>query len=401
MVSAHCAATTAERWQDVGGTTVAFATGLHHLDQTLLVAKAAPGSRCARHLMRYLDGLSVIRCKPFPPVCIPSHGTRFPPHHCLQSRSPDGGQIACLPHPLMKAIAMTATTSIYNSMTTEATSDNPLGQRILRFPLTRILLGIVFFMLPFLLIQAGALHFFDAKWISRLGQFFGVCMGCLSYALYVTKVERRAVSELSLKGSAKEYGTGFLVGGLMICASVAGIASLGGLRILSFTPNTMVALPLVVHMTVSIIEEMLLRVIIFRVLQESLGTWLALAASSLVFGAMHLINDNVSVLGIANVTAAGALLAAAYLLTGRLWLCAGLHAASNFFQEGIFAIAVSGHAVKTGLLLTERSGPDWLTGGAFGIEGSAVDLAVVVLVTVGMLVLAQRGGRWVRPFWKG
>lgn len=72
-----------------------------------------------------------------------------------------------------------------------------MGQRILRFPLTGIVLALVFFMLPFLLIQAGATHFFEEKLYARLGQLFGACVGCLSYAFYVIKVEKRAVSELA------------------------------------------------------------------------------------------------------------------------------------------------------------------------------------------------------------
>lgn len=276
----------------------------------------------------------------------------------------------------------------------------PLGPRILNFPVTRILLGIAAFMVPFILIQAGALHFFETKLFSRLGQLLGACVGCVSYAYYVIKIEKRAVLELSIQGWLQEYATGFVVGGLMICASVAGIASLGGFRIVGFAPNMLIVLPLIVHITVAFIEEMLLRVIVLGVLQESLGSWIALAVSSLVFGALHLINDNVSALGIANITAAGALLAAAYLLTGRLWMCAGLHAAGNFFQDGIFSMAVSGHEVKTGLFQSELSGPDWLTGGAFGIEGSVIDLVMLLLVTVGLLVMAQRRGRLVLPFWQ-
>lgn len=276
----------------------------------------------------------------------------------------------------------------------------PLAQRILRFPLTRIVLALVFFMLPFLLIQAGAMHFFETKLYSRMGQFLGVCVGCLSYAFYVTQIEKRAVSELSFKGAWQEYGVGFILGGLMICASVAGIAAMGGLRVLAVTPSTAIALPLLMHISVGLIEEMMLRGIFFRVVQESWGTWLALAASGLLFGAMHLINDNISVLGIANIAAAGVLLAAAFALTGRLWLCAGLHAAWNFFQDGIFSVAVSGHEVKAGLLTTERSGPDWLTGGAFGIEGSAIALGVVVLASCGLMLLIVRRERVVLPFWR-
>lgn len=283
------------------------------------------------------------------------------------------------------------TTSIYLG----GTAAGPLAQRILRFPVTRIVLALVFFMVPFLLIQAGATHFFEEKLFSRLGQLFGACMGCLSYAFYVIKVEKRAVSELAFAGALQEYSTGFVMGGLMVCISVAGIAALGGLRTLSLAPGGILALPLLMHITVGLIEEMMTRVVFFRILQESVGSWLALLASGLLFGAMHLVNDNISVLGIANTAAAGVFLASAFLLTGRLWLCAALHAGWNFFQDGIFSLAVSGHEAKAGLLVTELSGPDWLTGGAFGIEGSAVDLVFLVLACSAMLLLAQRRGRFV------
>jgi len=287
------------------------------------------------------------------------------------------------------------TTSIYLGGSAAA----PLAQRILRFPVTRIALALVFFMVPFLLIQAGATHFFEEKLFSRMGQLFGACMGCLSYAFYVVKIEKRAVSELALKGALREYSAGFVLGGLMVCISVAGIAVFGGLHTLSVAPGSVIALPLLMHITVGLIEEMLLRVVFFRIVQESLGSWLALLASGLLFGAMHLVNDNISALAIANITVAGVFFAAAFLLTGRLWLCAALHAGWNFFQDGICSLAVSGHEVKAGLFVTELSGPDWLTGGSFGIEGSAVDLAFVVLASAAIVLLAWRQGRIVRPSW--
>jgi len=295
-----------------------------------------------------------------------------------------------------KPLSMTTATNIY--MGGAATA--PLGQRILRFPLTRIVLAIAFFMVPFLLIQGAATHFFDVKLYSRMGQLLGAVVGCLSYVLYVTKIEKRAVSELALKGALPEYGAGFVLGGLMVCASVASIAAFGGLESMVMAPSSIIILPLLMHLTVGLIEEMVMRGIFFRVVQESIGSWLALLASGLVFGAMHLFNDNISVLAIANIAAAGVFFAAAFLLTGRLWLCAALHAGWNFTQDGIFSLAVSGHEVKNGLLTTQLSGPDWLTGGAFGIEGSAVDLVLVLLASAVMVVLAQRKGRMVLPVWK-
>lgn len=277
----------------------------------------------------------------------------------------------------------------------------PLGQRILRFPLTRIVLAVVFFMLPFLLIQAGATHLFTEKIFSRMGQLLGAVAGCLSYAFYVTRIERRAVAELAFKGALQEYSLGFVLGGFMVCISVAAIAALGGLQsLLLATSSGLIILPLLMHLTVGLVEEVLMRGIFFRVVQEYVGSWLALLASGLLFGAMHLFNDHASAIGIADTAIAGVFFGAAFLLTGRLWLCAAMHTGWNFFQDGIFSLTVSGHTVKTGLFVTELSGPDWLTGGAYGIEGSAIDLALVAVAAALVVWLAWRKGRIVAPAWK-
>lgn len=276
----------------------------------------------------------------------------------------------------------------------------PLGQRILRFPLTRLLLALVSLMLPFLLIQAAATHGFDDKLFTRIGQLAGVCVGLVCYGWYVRTVERRPAAELSLKGSVPEFGAGFVLGGSMVCVTVGVLAAVGSFHIRSVSTWGAIVLPLLMHVTVGLIEETMMRGILFRLVQQYLGSWLAIAVSAALFGAMHLINDNITVIGIANIVMVGVLFAAAFMVTGRIWLCVAIHAAWNFFQDGIFSIAVSGHAVKAGLLAGETNGPEWLTGGAFGIEGSAVATGVVVCVTGVLLVMAQRQGRLVQPFWR-
>jgi CAAX protease family protein len=95
---------------------------------------------------------------------------------------------------------------------------------------------------------------------------------------------------------------------------------------------------------------------------------------------------------------AGVMLAAAYMVTRRLWLCIGIHIAWNFTEGGIFSAAVSGGDTK-GLLQPRLTGADWLTGGAFGVEGSAVALAICAAAGILLLAKAVRKGSIVQPFW--
>ena len=148
-----------------------------------------------------------------------------------------------------------------------------------------------------------------------------------------------------------------------------------------------------------VLEETLVRGIVFRILEKSLGSWLALGISAALFGLLHLLNPGATLLNAAAIAIeAGVLLAAAYMLTRRLWLCIGTHIAWNFTQGGIFSVAVSGGASK-GLLQSRMIGPDWLTGGTFGAEASVVALGVCLAAGIALAVLAAKKGHIVPAFW--
>jgi len=121
----------------------------------------------------------------------------------------------------------------------------------------------------------------------------------------------------------------------------------------------------------------------------------------MLFGAAHLANPNATVFAAAAIALeAGLMLGGSYLLTRRLWLPIGIHAAWNFTQGWVFSVPVSGGDAPLGLLITRRIGPDWLTGGDFGLEASAVAMVLATLAGVLLLVLTQRRGRFVAPMWR-
>jgi membrane protease YdiL (CAAX protease family) len=158
--------------------------------------------------------------------------------------------------------------------------------------------------------------------------------------------------------------------------------------------------PLVTAVTAAVVEETLMRGVLFRVLEQGLGSWIALGLSALLFGLMHAANPGATATSVIAVALeAGVLLAAAFMVSRRLWFVYGLHAAWNFTEGGIFATRVSGMDVE-GRIGVQFTGNDWLTGGAFGPEASAVSVAVCLAAGVAFLVMAQRRARVVPPVWK-
>ncbi len=69
----------------------------------------------------------------------------------------------------------------------------------------------------------------------------------------------------------------------------------------------------------------------------------------------------------------------------------------NYFQSAVFSGVVSGSVSDPGLLKATIEGPDWLTGGSFGMEHSVV--ALVLCTTTGVLLLIARsaGVTFCRP----
>jgi uncharacterized protein len=117
---------------------------------------------------------------------------------------------------------------------------------------------------------------------------------------------------------------------------------------------------------VGIGEETLVRGFVFRIVEIAGGTWIGVVVSSALFGAGHAFNPGETVISsIAIALEAGVLLAAAYVVTGRLWLPIGLHAAWNFTEGSLFGMSVSGYSTTPGLLAGTLKGPAILTGGAF------------------------------------
>ncbi|MDS0293497.1 CPBP family intramembrane glutamic endopeptidase [Halogeometricum luteum] len=217
-----------------------------------------------------------------------------------------------------------------------------------------------------------------------------------AYAAYVRVVEARPVTELGRRGAVREFLSGTVLGAGLFTAAVGVVWVAGGYEVTGTNP-WLLAVPFVTGALFwAALEELVYRAVLLRIVERRFGTWVALVGSSLAFAAFHVVaTPNVTVWTGLTVFLAGLWLGGAYLYTRRLWLPVALHAAWNFAQGAVFGIAVSGDEGGQGLLVGVTSGPTWLTGGAYGLEGSAVVVVVVLLAAAVVLRAARRDGRFV------
>jgi hypothetical protein len=215
----------------------------------------------------------------------------------------------------------------------------------------------------------------------------------LAYAILVRLIERRPLSELSPR-TIPTYGLAWFITGAVLFSVVVGVLWLAGSYHVIGTDPQVDWLPgvLTAGIGAGMVEEIVTRGVIFRIVEEGLGTWWALAISALFFGAAHIFNPGATLWSSAAIAIeAGLLLAMIYHVTRSLWACIGLHAAWNIMQGTVYGIPVSGGASK-GWLISNRTGPDWLSGGVFGAEASVVALGACSLLTAALLVVAWRRG---------
>lgn len=204
--------------------------------------------------------------------------------------------------------------------------------------------------------------------------------------LVATKIARRPVYELERQGAVRELAYGGIIGAGIVTTTVLLLLAVGAYEITDVTVGRGLLIGLLLGLGSAFGEEIVMRGILLRVLIGKLGPAAALAITSLMFGLLHLGNPHSSLLGAVGIALqAGLLFGAAYLLTRRLWWAIGIHAAWNFTQTALFGLNVSGVPTEPGLLIARLEGPEWLSGGAVGIEGSVVTIALGLIMSLVML----------------
>lgn len=277
-------------------------------------------------------------------------------------------------------------------------------QRILNAPLTRILLGLIVCFIAFILAQQVTGKILDVtvsdKDLRNLikGIVSSIAV-ILAYTYFYKKYEKRAITEFSKKGMIKNILVGIGIGVFLQSLTILVIIANGGFEIVKINPISSVIIPLTVAFSIAIFEEILIRGIIFRIVEEKLGSFISLIITAFIFGALHVANPNSTALsGLCVGIEAGLLMGAAYIYARNLCFPIAIHFAWNFMQSGIFGAITSGNEQTSGLLSTKITGPQLITGGAFGPEGTIQAIIFCVLAALFLLQLSKN--KIIHPYWK-
>src|SRR5215213_5064840 len=85
----------------------------------------------------------------------------------------------------------------------------------------------------------------------------------------------------------RALSAGGLIGGALFATTLLLLWLLGSIRAAAMPGWIVVSVALAVDITGAVVEELLFRGILFRIVEETVGTWLALAVSVLMFSGLH------------------------------------------------------------------------------------------------------------------
>jgi membrane protease YdiL (CAAX protease family) len=278
--------------------------------------------------------------------------------------------------------------------------------KIIQFPLVRIIV-VALFILPYLLIRNNFLADLVASSSGGLRIILVIADAAVSlvamfflYRLYARWIEQRKAVEISGPKCLSEWGSGMLISLGLVGFTVLFMAFLGYYRIESVdSPGVLIEAFAFFGMG-AFIQVLIFRLVLYRVAEEILGSWLAFVLIAFIFGIFHIGNPDAGVWSTLSLVIGDVLLFAAFIYTRRIWLVWGIHWGWNFFQDGVFGMPNSGLTELPSWIQPVIHGPEWISGGAFGIETSFV--AFFLSLVVGLLILkaAIDKNQIVVPLWK-
>jgi len=201
---------------------------------------------------------------------------------------------------------------------------------------------------------------------------FSICIPAIFffYILYFRVTEKREITEF--KADYKGILLGLTTASLIILCSL-GILLISENYLMERQPVDIskILYPIVILLFLVILEEIIFRGIIYRILRENAGMIKALVFSAVLFAVPHFFNFKGSISGMLSALLGGILLCLLYEYRRNIWITISFHYSWNLTQV-LLGLTLSGsdEFTKFVFLRTVSQGNSIITGGKFGIESS-------------------------------
>jgi CAAX protease family protein len=279
-------------------------------------------------------------------------------------------------------------------------------QKVLHFFLTKIIIGIAVIGGSVAVIQWVGSSLLDKTSITDnikniIQAISNSAIALIAYIFLYKFYEKRKISELSASAFGKYAIIGFLIGFALQSLFILVIYIADGYSVIKINPLASVLSAFAFALTAGFVAEILIIGVFFRLVEEQLGTVIALFVITVLFGILHVNAPGATLLSIISTAIeAGLLIASVYVYTRSLWMVIFFHFAWDFAEPGIFGGINPGNNANESLLTSRITGPAILTGGQTGPQNSLQALLICLFMALLLLWLAKRRNRLINPFWK-
>jgi membrane protease YdiL (CAAX protease family) len=211
--------------------------------------------------------------------------------------------------------------------------------------------------------------------------------------LWIRFFEKRPLKTIGLRGknAFKKYLFGFLTGIIMMSAVIGLMKIFGSVSNVklpvtsSLDEVAVVLLLLAAYIVQGANEEILSRGWQFQVIGARYKPWIGALISSIIFVLLHGFNNGISIISVLNLFLFAFLLILFVLRDNSIWAACGWHSSWNWTMENIFGMNVSGSESVGSILNLSVKGPDFLSGGDFGPEGS-VFTTIILFIGISFVI---------------
>lgn len=273
-------------------------------------------------------------------------------------------------------------------------------KKILYFPITKIILGITVCFSLFVVIQNFVLKPFfysiiqDKSIANPIIHCVSSILLLVSYYYFFRLYDKRKITELSIRHLPKEMFWGFIFGFLTISLSIFIIYLLGHYQAISITTAHYSAMFFTVLIIAALVEDLFHRGLIVREIENWLGTHIAIVIAMLV-ELQHIFNPNSDLFSFFFYLIWGFTMAMMFIYTKRIWLPFFFHLGWNFAQP-FYGSNLTGTNDMGSIIQSKFTGPELLTGGALGIEGSIFTASFLLIIGIVLYYLAKKEGKIVK-----